>query len=286
VDATALDTDIGDNAALASAGTTVSGFSVARPALENDGTHLQNGNYAHTIWNRTTPGWVTLDLQGSVEATRLRLLNWDWTHRVHRYTVEVSLDGSSWTTVADASAGEWHGWNDWELDGSAIRYVRFTGLYNSVHGAVCIAELEVYAADPPEGSSMPSKSAVADGEPDGLQAAVSIPVTVLTSDGPEDETGWLAVDGDPETAWIGRKTGGGYLVIGYEPALDLAVLEVDMVEGSLTTLEFLYSLDAEEWLPLPEDMETNPVELNYLWLIFEDDGTDAVPQVIEVRPNP
>ena len=37
---------------------------------------------------------------------------------------------------------------------------------------------------------------------------------------------------------------------------------------------------------LPEDMDTHPVELKYLWLVFPDDGTDAVPHVMEIRPNP
>ena len=119
-----------------------------------------------------------------------------------------------------------------------------------------------------------------------VAAEDSMPVLVLTSDGPEDETGWDALDGDPETAWVGQKAGGGYLVLGYEPALELAAVEVDMAAGSLANVEFLYSLDAEEWFPLPDDMETNPVELNYLWLVFPDDGTAAVPQVIDVRINP
>jgi len=33
-------------------------------------------------------------------------------------------------------------------------------------------------------------------------------------------------------------------------------------------------------------MERNPVSLNFLWLVFPADGSEAVPQVIEVRPNP
>jgi hypothetical protein len=41
-----------------------------------------------------------------------------------------------------------------------------------------------------------------------------------------------------------------------------------------------------EWQPLPEDMEANPISLNFLWLVFPDDGTEAVPEVIEIRPNP
>jgi hypothetical protein len=76
------------------------------------------------------------------------------------------------------------------------------------------------------------------------------------------------------------------LVVGYDPALELSALEVDLAEGSLADIEYLYSVDGQEWLPLPEDMEENPVSLNFLWLVFPDDGTEAVPQVIEIWPNP
>ena len=71
-----------------------------------------------------------------------------------------------------------------------------------------------------------------------------------------------------------------------EPVLRLKALEVDMAEGSLTGIEYRYSQDGEEWLPLPEDIEANPVYLNFLWLVFPDDGTAAVPAVYEIRPNP
>ena len=107
---------------------------------------------------------------------------------------------------------------------------------------------------------------------------------VLTSAGLEDETGWAAVDGDPDTAWVGHKASGGYLLVEYAPALELSALEVDTAEGSPADIQVLYSRDGEEWLPLPDDLEAHPVSLNFLWLVFPDDGSDAVPQVLEIRP--
>ena len=123
-------------------------------------------------------------------------------------------------------------------------------------------------------------------EASGSAGEESEPVAVLTSEGPEDESGWNAVDGDDATAWVGQQAGGGYLVVEYAPALELSGLEVDVAEGTLADAEVLYSLDAKDWQPLPEDLEANPVTLNFLWLAFPDDGTDAVPHVIEIRPNP
>jgi len=109
---------------------------------------------------------------------------------------------------------------------------------------------------------------------------------VLTSDGPEDETGWLTLDGKSDTGWVGQQAGGGYIVIGYEPELELEALEIDMAEGSLIEFETLYSLDGEEWFPLGEALAEGPVELTYLWIVFPDDGTDAVPEILEIRTNP
>jgi len=274
--AIALDEDIGENLALASSGATITGVKASRPWMLIDGIHTASGNYGHTMWTATPPGTMTLDLGGDKVVSRVRILNWDWTYRVHRYTIESSTDGVNWTMLADASEEDRQGWDDWEVDNQTIRYLKFTGLYNSENQSVVIPELEVYAAPPaPEGQGMALS-----------MSPESVPVSVLTSDGPDDETGWLAVDGDPETAWVGQQTGGGYLVVEYAPALTLKALAVDVTAESLADAQVFTSLDAEEWQSLPEDLEKNPVSLNFLWVVFPDDGTDAVPQVLEIWPNP
>ena len=102
----------------------------------------------------------------------------------------------------------------------------------------------------------------------------------------DEERGWAAVDGDPETAWVAPMTGGGYVAVEYAPTLALQALEIDLAESSPTNAQCLYSLDAVEWQPLPEDLEANPVSLNFLWLVFPDDVTGAVPEVFEIRTNP
>jgi hypothetical protein len=277
VTAATLDDDIGENLALASAGATVSGFSSSRRAQLIDGVHNSNLNYGYTTWTADPPGAITVDLGSVQSVSRVRVLNWDWIYRTQRYTIESSTDGMSWTTLADASDEARHGWDDWPVADQAMRYVRFTGLENSANAYVLVSELEVYATPPPppEGQGMALSMSLE-----------SVPVSVLTSDGPEDQTGWLAVDGDPETAWVGLQAGGGYLVIEYAPALTLKALAVDVTEESLADAQILYSQDAEDWQPLPEDLEKNPVSLNFLWVVFPDDGTDAVPQVLEIWPNP
>ena len=288
VTATALDDDIAENLALASGGATIAKSRGSQPGALIDGVHDSAVNYGYTVWtNPALPGTMTLDLHVEATVSRVRLLNWDWSFRVHRYQVESSTDGANWTLLADASGSDRQGWDDWPVADQAIRYLRFTGLSNSYNQCVLVSELEVYGTRAPARRSLASAKDVS-AAPDAAMAAESEPVSAVTSDdvAPVYESGWAAVDGDPETAWVGQKAGGGYIVVEYAPALELSALEVDMAEGSLADIDYLYSLDAKEWQPLPEDLEKNPVSLNFLGLVFPDDGTEAVPEVIEIRPNP
>ena len=146
LEATALDDDFGENLALASRGATISGQGSCLTALAIDGMHAVPGNYAYTIWTNVPPGTMTLDLNPGATVSRVRILNFDWSYRVHRYLIESSPDGTNWTVLADASAEARHGWDDWPVADAAIRYLRFTGLSNSANRAVCIPEWEVYGA--------------------------------------------------------------------------------------------------------------------------------------------
>ncbi|MGD9781663.1 MAG: putative Ig domain-containing protein [Kiritimatiellia bacterium] len=149
--ATELDDDIGSNLALASAGSTISGG--ISPARTIDGIHVVRANYGYTAWTNVPPGTMTLDLNATATVSRVRLLNYDWDERVHRYQIESSPDNANWTLLADASAGEHRGWEDWAVADESIRYLRFTGLSNSASFAVCINEWEVVGRlagqDPP-----------------------------------------------------------------------------------------------------------------------------------------
>ena len=288
VAATALDDDVGENLALASGGATIAGKQSDKAGQAIDGIHLASSNYGSTFWTNVPPGTMTLDLQAATAVSRIRLLTYDWNYRSHRYVVESSLDGATWSNLVDAATGEHRGWEDWVADGRTARYLRFTGLSNSTTRAVCVAEWEVYGTRPAAAKSMvlPKRESIAPAPERGPAAPEIFTTTVLTSDGTENETGWNAVDGDEATAWVGQKVGGGYIVAEYQPALELSALEVALDEGSLTNIQYLYSADAQNWQPLPDDLESNPISLNYLWLVFPGDGSAAVPHVLEIVPNP
>ena len=280
VAATALDDDVGANLALASAGAQIAGTRAYQLPLAIDGQHLSSTNYAFTVWTNDPPGAMTLDLGTVQNLAQVRLLNWDWSPRFHRYRIDSSEDGTTWSLLVDASAGEHRGWEDWAAYGRSARYVRLTGLFSSANSAMCIAEWEVYAAPPPAKRAPAATAKLSGAEP--------FPLTVVTSDdGPEHTNGWAAVDGDPNTAWEGRAGAGGWhIAVGYDATRAMTNLVVDLAEGAATRMQCLHSLDGEDWLEWPEDAAADPVEANYLWLLFPgEDEESPAPRVIEITPQ-
>jgi hypothetical protein len=282
VEATSLDDDIGENIALAKAGSTISGIRAGQTGMLIDGVHTDSANYGYTVWtNLAAPGTITLDLKTTATLSRIRLLNWDWDCRDYRYRIESSPDGAAWSDLVDATAEGRAGWDDWAVADREARYLRFTGISNSYNQRVHLAEWEVYGTP---GASLRTFAAAKDDR----QAEAPFPMTVVTSDdGAEHTNGWAAVDGDTHTAWKGAAGAEGwYIAIGYEPSILVDDVEVQLADGSLTNIQFLYSTDAENWSPLPEDLADSPVWLNYLWVLFPSDGTPAVPQVREIQLLP
>jgi len=280
VEAVALDDDLGANWASAAAGTTVSGTKAGLLAQLIDGIHDIAGNYGYVVWTNNPPGAFTLDLHAATAVSRIRLLNWDWVHRVHRYRIEGSLDGTSWTLLADAGAEDHHGWDDWPVADVAIRYLRFTGLANSANSSVCLAEMEVYGAR----VAVPRAAAAA--KTADVEMA-PFPITVVTSDdGPEHTNGWGAVDGDTNTWWQGRSGAGGwYIAVGYDAPVFMTNLVLDAEAVEPIAVRCLYSLDGDAWTELPECLAGEAIELNYLWLIFSGEGAEAGPTVREILPQ-
>ena len=284
VAATALDDDLGENLARTASGATISGQTGYLAANAIDGVHTVQSNYAYTVWtNLESPGTMTLDLQGTATVARIRLLNYDWSYRVHQYRIEASPDGQAWAVVADASAGEHSGWEDWAAGPDPIRYLRFVGLSNSANRSVCVSEWEVYGAPPAAKRAVRAPTATAQ-----LRAADPFPLTVVTSDdGPEHTNGWAAVDGDTNTVWEGRAGAGGWhIAVGYDATLAMTNLVVDVAEGSATRMQCLFSLDGEDWRAWPDGAAAEPVEANYLWLLFPgEDEESPAPRVIEITPQ-
>lgn len=98
------------------------------------------------------PSWYRIDLKKPVAITAVRVVFYYDGRRSYQYTVDTSLDGETWTPVADNSkndkpatqAGLFHVF----AAPVQARYVRLNILKNSVNEAVHVVEVEVYSDDP------------------------------------------------------------------------------------------------------------------------------------------
>ncbi len=93
------------------------------------------------------PQWWQVDLEASHKLNRIQVVTyWDG-HRHYRYRVEVSLDGKTWTEVADFSQntkkatekGFMH-----TFDPIISRYIRVTMLHNSVNPGLHLVEVRAF----------------------------------------------------------------------------------------------------------------------------------------------
>ena len=74
------------------------------------------------------------------------------------------------------------------------------------------------------------------------------------------------------------------IIVGYESTGRLTNLPtVLLAAGSLTNLEYFYSMDALTWLSLQPALQQGPVQLNSLWLGIPTNGTPAVPRIKEIQ---
>jgi hypothetical protein len=95
-----------------------------------------------TRWSSTfsDPQWIMVDLGSKQEITRIRL-NWEAAYAT-AYRIEVSDDGSSWTTVADVANG--HGGIEEHNLSASGRFVRLDGTRRATPWGYSLWELEVY----------------------------------------------------------------------------------------------------------------------------------------------
>jgi hypothetical protein len=74
------------------------------------------------------------------------------------------------------------------------------------------------------------------------------------------------------------------IIVGYESTGRLTNLPtVLLAAGSLTNLEYFYSMDALTWLSLQPALQQGPVQLNSLWLGIPINGTPVVPRIREIQ---
>ena len=128
--------------------------------------------------------------------------------------------------------------------------------------------------------------AISTTKPRAMISVAAAPATVLSSEDQQTPgAGWAAVDGDLNTTWQAARSWGSWLCLGYEKPVQVRAVDVQFAAGSPLGVYTLASDDADNWYELEPELESGPVELNYLWFIFPADllAPPAAVREIEVH---
>ena len=265
-----------------------------------DGVHTSSANYGRAVWTNVPPGTMTLDLQESTAVTRVRLLNYDWDFRIHRYTIESSLDGSAWSPLVDASEGLHAGWEEWATNRTA-RYLKLTGLSNSASANVAIAEWEVYGtrsmpvarrADPARmARAMPGTVANENLDLGGLAEAEEAfdgvgfanPAVWARSGAGDWHAAPELVDGDGVRPWTGDPEALSWAIaLDFGESLPLRNLDILFAGEPWPEIGRMGTDDLLEWFDL-DGIADGPVSCRAIYLYFRGEGSGTPPSVREVR---
>ena len=99
-------------------------------------------------WSDPYPQWIRIDLKQPRTIRKIQVFPlWDQIPRVYRYTVETSMDGMNWKTVADMSKNEKPSTAEGfmhEFHKTTARYVRVNMLYHNLNKGIHLVEVRVF----------------------------------------------------------------------------------------------------------------------------------------------
>lgn len=133
------------------------GIAVGRPTSDSGGTepggepqNAADGKVGGGWWAASPyPQWWQVDLGAPTLIDRVQVFTYYGDGRYYRYQVESSVDGQSWTTLADMSENttpsDRRGF-DHHFQPTQARFVRVKMLFNSANVGVHLREVKVFAA--------------------------------------------------------------------------------------------------------------------------------------------
>ena len=101
-------------------------------------------------WWATAPATATVDIGAPAVVAGFLLTTYWGDNRYYQYTIDISEDGVTWTTVVDESDNTKVAGPQgilYPIDGTVCRYVRLNMLRNSVNSSVHVVELKVLSPD-------------------------------------------------------------------------------------------------------------------------------------------
>jgi len=108
-----------------------------------------NLDLASSWWAGPAPQWLQVDLAKTYSVNRIEVFPYWGGSRYYQYTVEVSIDGTAWTKVADRSQNTTPSseqGDEVKFDSRPVRFVRVNMVKGSANDSVHLVELKVWEA--------------------------------------------------------------------------------------------------------------------------------------------
>ena len=172
----------------------------ARAAIDRD---------TNTRWGSrfTDDEWLVLDFGQSETITRVRI---DWENAyASQYLLQVSGDGSTWTTIKTV-AESMGGAEDFTGLAGVGRYLRVKGVKRAGQYGYSILEIQAFTGSPAAPQPQPEPEPL---PVDLTKPGVTIKPVSATSSTPENGgmSAAMAIDGKPGTRWSSRPEDGAWI---------------------------------------------------------------------------
>ena len=198
----------------------------AEPEAQNPGRNAVDGN-AGTVWAAEGNANLVIDLGSSavVSSVGVQMKLYEDTRTVN-YGVEVSENGSSYTSYFSGACAPGGGVMEYIPVAANARYVRINVNGNSISNWASVAEVEVYTG----GTAKPATGQVQQGVgpvvTPGGKIALNGGMAKASAEPEAANPGRNAVDGNPDTFWAAE--GSQNLVIDLGSAQTIATVGVQM----------------------------------------------------------
>ena len=200
---------------------------------------------------------LTLDFGASVSISRVRI-DWERAH-ASQYLLQVSDDGSHWTTIksVDNSQG---GIEDWTGLGGQGRYLRMQGVKRSSDYGYSIFEIQAFTgtsapapAPTPTPSPSPSPAPAPSPTPIDLShPGVAIKPVTATSSALENNgmPATLTLDGNTATRWASKQEDGAWIEFDFGARTQVGAMTLQWENAYGKEYALQTSDDGQAWSPL------------------------------------
>ncbi len=184
--------------------------SASEPQSENPGRSAFDGDTG-TRWACDGDGELVADLGSSMMITEIKMAWWKWEERSASYEIEISSDGSNYTSVFSGSAkGEFYEVH--EVNQQA-RYVKIKSHGNTASTWNSLLECEIYTPGKAD-----SNSAVAAGgkiaAASGTKVSISGSMVKASSEPEAENPGGNIADGNSSSVWAAEGSANAIIDLG------------------------------------------------------------------------